>query len=63
VQVPSGDCAEHNHNLQIRKKFRATGSNLNSKITRSRHVLTEEKLDETGAILEISRRKPLVQRA
>ena len=42
--------------------FRATGSNLSSKTTRSRHVLTEEKMDETGARMEISQREPLVQR-
>jgi len=41
--------------------FRATGSNLNSKITSSRHVLNEEKLDETGARLEIFPKKTLVQ--
>ena len=45
------------------KRFRATGSVLDTKRSRRRHVLTVEKLDEIGARLETSPRKSLAQLA
>jgi transposase len=40
-------------------KFRATGSALDKKENKKRHILTEEKLDEIGARLEASPKKSL----
>ena len=40
-------------------RFRETGSVLDRKSQRTRHVLTEEKLDEIGQTLERSPRKSL----
>jgi transposase len=40
-------------------KFRATGSVLDKKKTKKRHILTEDELDEIGARLEASPRMSL----
>ena len=45
--------------LQIREGFRKTGSILDSKKTRRRHEVTEDKLDEIGAALQRSQKKKL----
>ena len=50
------------HRDRVRKlvnRFRETGSVLDRKPQRTRHVLTEEKLDEIGQTLERSPRKSL----
>ena len=50
------------HRDTVRKlvnRFRETGSVLDRKPQRTRHVLTEEKLDEIGQTLERSPRKSL----
>ena len=50
------------HKNTVRKlvnRFRETGSVLDRKLQRTRHVLTEEKLDEIGQTLERSPRKSL----
>ena len=50
------------HRYTVRKlvnRFRETGSVLDRRPQRTRHVLTEEKLDEIGQTLERSPRKSL----
>ena len=50
------------HRVTVRKlvnRFRETGSVLDRKPQRTRHVLTEENLDEIGQTLERSPRKSL----
>ncbi|XP_021921345.1 uncharacterized protein LOC110830569 isoform X2 [Zootermopsis nevadensis] len=58
VCVPSRSMIE-----RLVKKFRSTGSVLDKKKNRKRSVLTEEKLDEIGALLEKSPRQSLASLA
>ncbi|KAJ4433388.1 hypothetical protein ANN_15647 [Periplaneta americana] len=62
-RFPGVDPPERTTVHKIVNKFKTTGSVLDKKRRRRRHVLTEEKLDDIGAQLEQSPQKSLTQLA